>query len=239
MNKEQYLSQFGDCLKDLTESERREALEFYSGYFEDGLENGKTEGQIIEELGSPQEAAEKILASAGTRREGNGFGTAGPYDDPGSCGNSGAGESGPCASTAPYGGAGAAAVPRPRDGSDHAWKIIGIVLACIFLGPPAVGVGLGLIGAACGILVALAAVVVVVPAALLWAAFVCIAAVGSIGVSAVGWCLLLLGLGALAAAVSCLIVWQLARLIRFLYRKAGESAHLHRRQKAAENGARR
>lgn len=239
MNKVEYLSRLDDCLKSLADPERREALEFYYSYFEDGLENGKTEQQIIEELGSPQEAAEKIFAETGAQREENpakgaGYGPYGAAE--GARGHAAGGYD-------TYGGAGAAgaayAARRPQEDGDRVWKIVLIVLACIFLGPPAAGVALGILGAAFGILVALAVVLVVVPVSLIAAAFICLAAVGGIGVSAVGWFLVLLGIGVLAATLSCLIVWQLVRLFRFLSRRIGEEIRMHRQQKTERGGERK
>lgn len=58
MNKEEFLRQLNLLLRDIPESERREAMEFYQSYFEDA--GPEKEQQIIEELGSPQEVASSI-----------------------------------------------------------------------------------------------------------------------------------------------------------------------------------
>lgn len=58
MNKEKFLKQLEQLLRDIPESERREAMEYYQNYFEDAGE--EEESRIIEELGSPQEVAASI-----------------------------------------------------------------------------------------------------------------------------------------------------------------------------------
>lgn len=58
MNKQEFLRQLEYLLRDIPQNERREAMEYYRSYFEDaGPEN---EAKIIDELGSPQEAAASI-----------------------------------------------------------------------------------------------------------------------------------------------------------------------------------
>lgn len=57
MNKGEYLSALASELQGLTEAERQEALFYYEQYFEDaGIEK---EQEVIEELGSPKELAQK------------------------------------------------------------------------------------------------------------------------------------------------------------------------------------
>lgn len=58
MNKNEFLRQLEQLLRDIPESERREAMEYYRNYFEDA--GPEKEAQIIEELGSPQEVAASI-----------------------------------------------------------------------------------------------------------------------------------------------------------------------------------
>lgn len=58
MNRKEFLSQLEQLLSDVSETERREALEYYENYFEDaGPEN---EEKIMEELGSPGKVADSI-----------------------------------------------------------------------------------------------------------------------------------------------------------------------------------
>ncbi|MCI8489384.1 MAG: DUF1700 domain-containing protein [Lachnospiraceae bacterium] len=58
MNREEFLRQLEQLLRDIPESERREAMEYYQNYFEDA--GPEREAEIIEELGSPYEVAESI-----------------------------------------------------------------------------------------------------------------------------------------------------------------------------------
>lgn len=58
MNREEFLRQLEQLLRDIPESERREAMEYYQNYFEDA--GPEREAEIIGELGSPYEVAESI-----------------------------------------------------------------------------------------------------------------------------------------------------------------------------------
>lgn len=60
MSREQFLKRLEELLYDISPEERREALEYYEGYFEDaGVEN---EAAIMQELESPQKVAQTIRA---------------------------------------------------------------------------------------------------------------------------------------------------------------------------------
>ena len=58
MNKEQFIQRLDELLKDISETERLEAVDYYREYFEDAGE--ENEQQVIRELGSPEEAAHNI-----------------------------------------------------------------------------------------------------------------------------------------------------------------------------------
>lgn len=61
MTKEEYLSQLKKYLKRLPKSDYENAIEYFNEYFEDaGAEN---EQKVIEELGTPKEAAAELLAN--------------------------------------------------------------------------------------------------------------------------------------------------------------------------------
>ncbi len=63
MNKEEFLRQLEQLLSGISAEERADAVAFYRNYFEDaGAEN---EQAVIEELESPQKAAESILKDFG------------------------------------------------------------------------------------------------------------------------------------------------------------------------------
>ncbi|MDD6038941.1 MAG: DUF1700 domain-containing protein [bacterium] len=58
MNKEQFLFQLEQLLLDISENERKEAVEYYRSYFEDA--GTDDEAKVIEELGSPKKVAASI-----------------------------------------------------------------------------------------------------------------------------------------------------------------------------------
>lgn len=61
MNKAEYMEALRRELQALPDSEREEALKYYSDYFEDA--GSEKEGDVIAKLGSPAELARKILAN--------------------------------------------------------------------------------------------------------------------------------------------------------------------------------
>lgn len=209
MNKVDYLSQLDDCLKCLPEQERREAMEFYHSYFEDGLENGKSEAQLIEELGTPQEAAEKIFKETGYKPGKDGYGAT--------------------KSAQPFNG-----TASGSDGdSSKVLKIVLIVLACLFLVPPVGGVAIGLICAVFGIIIAIAAVLVVVPVALFAAGIACLSFIGTIGISAIGWSLILIGISLALIAAACAFCYGIVKLVSYIYEKISASVKSRRNKGAA------
>ena len=60
MNREEFMRQLERLLQDISESERREALEYYNSYFDDAGE--ENESRVIQELGSPGKVAAIIKA---------------------------------------------------------------------------------------------------------------------------------------------------------------------------------
>ena len=60
MNKKVFMERLEKLLWNISDSEREEALQYYNDYFADtGVEN---ESRVIEELGSPEQVAQKIKA---------------------------------------------------------------------------------------------------------------------------------------------------------------------------------
>jgi len=58
MNRTRFMRELEQLLKDLPDSERREAIQYYNDYFDDaGPEN---EAKVIQELGSPELVAHTI-----------------------------------------------------------------------------------------------------------------------------------------------------------------------------------
>lgn len=61
MNKKDYLNELYSRLSGMPESERMEIMRDYEEHFDAGIENGKTEGQICSELGSPEMNARQYI----------------------------------------------------------------------------------------------------------------------------------------------------------------------------------
>lgn len=63
MNRQEFMARLNQLLEGIPEEEKREALAYYTGYFEDaGVEN---EEEIIRELGSPEKVAKTIRMDFG------------------------------------------------------------------------------------------------------------------------------------------------------------------------------
>lgn len=67
MNRAQFMEQLKKLLSDIPEEERREALEYYEGYFDEAGED--REAEVIRELGSPGKVAAIIKADLEESRE--------------------------------------------------------------------------------------------------------------------------------------------------------------------------
>ena len=62
MNRFEYMTKLASCLQDISEEDRRDAMEYYNNYFDEaGSEN---EQKVIEELGDPVKLAEQIREGA-------------------------------------------------------------------------------------------------------------------------------------------------------------------------------
>jgi uncharacterized membrane protein len=62
MNRAEYIERLTACLGDVPQTEREEAIQYYSDYFDDaGAEN---EAGVIASLGTPEELAKEIKAGA-------------------------------------------------------------------------------------------------------------------------------------------------------------------------------
>ena len=67
MNRFEYMTKLASCLQDISEEDRRDAMEYYNAYFDEaGSEN---EQKVIEELGDPVKLAEQIREGADTEDE--------------------------------------------------------------------------------------------------------------------------------------------------------------------------
>ena len=66
MTRQEYMQQLAALLAAMPEAERRDALDYYEEYFD--AAGPEKEAQTIQELGSPQNVAEKIWEGTGAAR---------------------------------------------------------------------------------------------------------------------------------------------------------------------------
>lgn len=67
MNKEEFLESLKRLLKSLGKSEREKSLSYYSEIIDDYIEDGYTETEAVEQVGSPGVIAQEILEEQGGR----------------------------------------------------------------------------------------------------------------------------------------------------------------------------
>lgn len=199
MSREEFMKQLETLLSDVPEEEKREALEYYRGYFEDAGE--ENEERILKELESPEKVAQTIKADLGMET-----------DD--SEGNSDKTEF----ATQKEAG--------KQENNDKSGRILLIVILAVITSPIWVGAVGGLLGGALGLAggilgVAIAAIAVA------GALYITGAALIGIGISqlvvggiATGTAMLGAGLLVLALAVLATIgcVWLYGRFIPWLVR---------------------
>lgn len=66
MTKEQFIMELEQCLQgEVSAYELSDSLTYYRQYFEDEMQSGKSEEQVIEELGSPRLIARSIIDAHG------------------------------------------------------------------------------------------------------------------------------------------------------------------------------
>lgn len=66
MTKEQFIMELEQCLQgEVSAYELSDSLTYYRQYFEDEIRNGKSEEQVIKELGSPRLIARSIIDARG------------------------------------------------------------------------------------------------------------------------------------------------------------------------------
>lgn len=197
MSREEFMKQLETLLSDVPEEEKREALEYYRGYFEDAGE--ENEERILKELESPEKVAQTIKADLGMEK-----------DDSESNGNN--------AEFTTQKEAG------KQDNNDKSGRILLIVILAVITSPIWVGAVGGLLGGALGLAggvlgVAIAAIAVA------GALYITGAALIGIGISqlvvggiATGTAMLGAGLLVLALAVLATIgcVWLYGRFIPWL-----------------------
>lgn len=66
MSKYEFLNQLGDYLEGyVSAAEKQDSLNYYRDYIEEEMNSGKTEQEIIDELGSPSGIAKSIIEARG------------------------------------------------------------------------------------------------------------------------------------------------------------------------------
>ncbi len=197
MSREEFMKQLETLLSDVPEEEKREALAYYRGYFEDAGE--ENEERILKELESPEKVAQTIKADLGMEK-----------NDSESNGNN--------AEFATQKEAG------KQDNNDKSGRILLIVILAVITSPIWVGAVGGLLGGALGLAggilgVAIAAIAV---AGALYIAGAAVIGLGIgqlvVGGIATGTAMLGAGLLVLALAVLATIgcVWLYGRFIPWL-----------------------
>ena len=214
MTRNEFLKQLEALLKDLPEHDRQDAMAYYEDYFEEaGPEN---EAALIQKLGSPHKVAETIKCETGfgeneSGKNGLGGSAHGEYTEYGySDGREGVNPNTPAA--------GHSQQQKQKQKRQISWPLIIVLL--IFTSPIWGGLLSGLIGAAAGIVAAIFGIMVAVAALVLVGiigGFVCMAVgIGELFVTpALG--LLLLGLGAVFLAIGLLlllvVVWLFGKAV--------------------------
>ena len=73
MTKEQFIMELEQCLQgEVSAYELSDSLTYYRQYFEDEIRNGKSEEQVVEELGSPRLIARSIIDAHGIEESASG-----------------------------------------------------------------------------------------------------------------------------------------------------------------------
>lgn len=222
MSREEFMKELENLLSDVSEEEKKEALEYYRGYFEDaGKEN---EERILRELESPEKVAQTIKADWETgkeRQEENGAYTEQGYQDERFYNQQELEVRQETQQEAQQNTSATAGA-----GNDKAWKILLVVVIAVLTSPIWVGAAGGLLGGALGLAGGLLGIVIaaIAVAGALYIAGAVISGVGiaqlAVGNVAAGMGLLGGGLIVLALAVLATIgcVWLYGRFLPWLVR---------------------
>ena len=193
MNRVEYLSQLDDSLKCLPEQERREAVEFYYSYFEDAHESGKTDEQIIAELGPVSKIAAKIISQSNF-------------------------EAKSAASKEAFNQANSSS--SVFKGVKGVLLAIGAVFlglpGAVIIGIPVLAVLFSLLVTAIAVIFSLGVVMIVVPVALIAAAVMCFISAPVFGISAVGAGLICIGVALLLGTGLYLAIYWIIKGISLL-----------------------
>lgn len=142
MNKQEFMARLESLLDGIPEEEKKEALAFYTSYFEDaGVEN---EESILKELESPEQVAETIRANLGETVKADKSDAAGEAEQEGASYHSAADQGYTGNDTWGPG------EMRSGGGADSS-RILLIVILAVITSPIWIGVLGGIFGVVCGI----------------------------------------------------------------------------------------
>lgn len=219
MSRDEFMRQLEHLLADVTEEEKKEALAYYRGYFEDAGE--ENEERIIRELESPEKVAKIIKADLGITGENeNGEYTERGYQDERFTDHQDIGFQQEHTQQNTSGNA------QPEDNGTKAWKIALIVAAVVLTSPVWIGIAGGLLGGALGIVgglfglliagIAVAGSLYIAGIALIGVGIGCLAAgSAAAGIALIGSGFLVLALAMLATIAS---VWLYGKLLPWIVR---------------------
>lgn len=153
MNRTEFMRQLQSLLKDISESEREEALAYYNSYFDDAGE--ENESKVIQELGSPGKLAAIIKSDLEGGSEDYAEYTEQGYQDSRTEESNapqvyGAGSRSQSRAERGY---------RPRPKYNSKGNIILLVIILVFASPLIIGIGGTLIGAAASLILGIISVV--------------------------------------------------------------------------------
>lgn len=235
MTRKEFMERLEALLRDISDGEREEALQYYNDYFDDaGPENETT---VVEELGSPEQVARKIktgLSESSSEYTETGFEDIRFRDAqkmiPRTQGAGGTGTDGKSS--------GQQSGPEIQKTTNF-WKILAIVLLCVVAAPVLVPAGAGVLAVIAAIIIGLLALcfgVAVAGIAILIAGIavivigitkIFILPAAGITMAGVGFLLLALGLLVSMATIWCgikVVPWLIqgiVGLISYPFRKAG------------------
>ncbi|HIX60223.1 MAG TPA: hypothetical protein IAA45_11000 [Candidatus Blautia gallistercoris] len=222
MNREEFMRQLERLLQDISESERREALEYYNSYFDDAGE--ENESRVIQELGSPGKVAAIIKADLEENSREYGEYTENGYEDPRTREESQVPDR--------YGQTERARRGYRTGGRNNKGTIILLVILAVFAAPILLGIGGGIFGILVGILGGIAGIVVGLAGGMVGAL------AGGVGVLIAGIVecfsspalgFVGIGIGFLLLAVGILLLvlfgWLFIRVFPWMIRKISDLVH--------------
>lgn len=252
MNRIVFMKKLEALLRNVSDDERKEAIQYYNDYFDDaGIEN---EEEVIKDLGSPEKVAATI--KAGLKGQGDEFSEFRETgytdtrfeekDSPARRGETEQKKSGSYGETgyqSGYGDTGYnAGYDRSSKPKTEIWKVIAIILLAIVAAPVIVPVGFGIVVAIFGIAVGVFAVFIAFVAAMACVVIVGIilfgvgipalfaSPAGGLGLMGAGMITFVIGLlGSVLTIKLCMVVFPpmvrfIVELIRKPFHKKGAAA---------------